>query len=130
MGVENLILSSLKRVQNKRKRIKRKLNMKFFKSWATDMFRESGFKKGIRKLGTLHDCSSMGSCWSWRKRRQGRRLSWSDTILVSVYSSAVTRGEDEDENEEDDDDDEECDEAKGEYSDAEKEKNSEDEEEK
>mgnify|MGYP001375652268 CR=1 FL=1 len=94
--VESLVFSSLKRVENKRKRVKRKLNMKFFKSWATNMFCESGFKKGIRKLETLHDC--MGSCWG--RRRPGRRLSWKDTVEVKVIPRVVRREEDE-ENRED-----------------------------
>ena len=86
--MEEILRMSVKRVMNKRKRVKRRLNMRFFKSWAMNSFCEpptSIFRVGLRtKQG--HDCE-VRKCGEGRpSKAETKRIRWSSSITISVYS--------------------------------------------
>ena len=90
--VSEILERAVKRVINKRKRVKRKLNLKLFKSWALGSFSDSeSYFRGIRKKEKKHDCEEERCGRRWRIKT--KRVRWSSCIQVSVYSRGVEKEE-------------------------------------
>ena len=69
--VEDLTRSSVKRVLNRQKRVKKKQNFRLLRSLINGTFCQSTFQKGIRKIKTNHDC--VQKCWQGERQEDGRR---------------------------------------------------------
>ena len=93
--VESLVEASVRRVCNRRKRVKRRINSKFFKSLISGNFCSSKFQKGIRILEHQHDC--IKRCWFGR-RQEGwtrKKVSWTHPVQ-NVYDEGGAEKEESD----------------------------------